>query len=82
LFIDEDDYYGGRTTVSVPAGVLSRSFLIGITNDNIVECNETFRLIIENVSTSCQVTIGNINTSEVTIIDNDGMQVCTYVVLM
>jgi len=37
-----------------------------------VECNETFSVIIETVST-CQVTIGNFNTTEVIITDNDGM---------
>jgi len=73
MFIDEDayDYNGRRITVVVSAGVLSQSFLINITNDNIVECNETFSLTIESFST-CQVTIGNVNTTEVTIIDDDG----------
>jgi len=71
-YVGEDDYNGGRIVVDVPAGVLSQSFLINITDDSIVECNETFSVVIETVST-CQVTIGNVNTSEVTKIDNDGM---------
>ena len=68
-----EDYNGTRITVDVPAGVLSQPFTINVTDDSIVECNEMFRVIIEPVST-CEVAIGNLTTSEVTIIDNDGKQ--------
>ena len=47
---------------------------MNIINDNIVEFNETFRLLLVSVS-NCGVTIGSYNTSEVIIADNDG----TYV---
>jgi len=70
VFTDEDDYNGRNISVDVPAGVLSQSFLINITDDNILEFNETFSLTIESVST-CRVIIENVNTSEVIIIDND-----------
>ena len=49
---------------------------MNITDDNIVEFNETFRLLLVSVS-NCGVTIGSYNTSEVIIADNDGTYVCT-----
>ena len=49
--------------------MLSQSFVINIT-DEIVECNETFSLIMVSAST-CRVAIGNINISDIMIIDND-----------
>ena len=73
MYVDMEDYNGTRITVDVPAGVLSQPFTINVTDDSIVECNEMFRVIIEPVST-CEVAIGNLTTSEVTIIDNDGKQ--------
>lgn len=68
-----EDYDGRWFTVFVPAGVLSQLSMINITDDVILEHNETFRLILESVST-CGVTIGNFNTSEIIVIDNDGKQ--------
>ena len=69
VYID-NDYNGGMITVDVPAGVLSQSFQINITDDDVVECNETFSLTIVSVS-GCGNVIGYVNTSEVIIIDND-----------
>ena len=57
--------------ITVPAGTLFQNFMINITDDDIVEYNETFSVFIENVST-CGVTIGNGNTTDIIIIDNDG----------
>ena len=70
IYIDED-YDGEVITVDIPAGVSSQSFILNITNDDVVECNETFSITIESVS-YCGVTIGNINTSEITIFASDG----------
>ena len=68
LFAD-GDYDRGNITVNIPAGVVSVSFMIDVMDD-FVECNETFYLIIDSLST-CRATIGNINTSEIIIIDDD-----------
>lgn len=73
-----EDYNETRISVDVPAGVLSQSFTIDITDDDIVECNEIFNVIIQSVGT-CEVAFGNLTTSEVTIIDNDGNYVHKYV---
>lgn len=44
------------------------SFYITITNDNIVEGNENFSLVIDSSSTSAGVT----DEAAVTIVDDDG----------
>ena len=69
-----EDY---NVTVDVPAGVLSQSFTIDVTDDDIVECDEIFIVIIEPVAT-CEIAIGNLTTSEVTIIDNDGKYISIF----
>ena len=45
--------------------------MISIINNSIVECIETFNVMITSVTT-CGVTIGTNNMSEVVITDNDG----------
>lgn len=77
LYIDED-YGGERMIINVPAGTVSQSFVINITDDDIVEHNELFGVTIVSVST-CGVTIGNINTSDVIIINDDGEYVHVYI---
>lgn len=47
------------------------SFTINITDDDIVENNETFVLTIQSVST-CGIAIGTFNTTKITVIDSDG----------
>ena len=75
-----EDYNQTRITVDVPAGVLSQSFTIDVIDDDIVECDEMFNVMIEPVAT-CEVAIGNLATTEITIIDNDGKYI-TICVLM
>ena len=74
-FIDVKDYTGGKRVIIVPAGVMTKSFTIDIANNNIVECNKIFNVTIVSVTT-CGVTIGNNNRSEVTIADDDGKGKC------
>ena len=57
--------------VNVTAGVMTQSFTVPIVDNNIVECNKTFIVTILSVTT-CGVTIGNNNRSEVRIADDDG----------
>ena len=71
LYSAEEDYNGSTITLNVPAGVIMESLAIYIIENNTVECNETFNVTIVSVTT-CGVTIGSNNCSEVMIIDDDG----------
>jgi len=71
VLIDVEDFNGARITVDVPAGVLTQSFAIDIIDNDIVECDEVFSVTIESVNT-CGVTTGDVITSNVTIMDDDG----------
>ena len=75
-FIAGEDYNGSLITINVPAGVTMQMFTINIAENNIVECNETFNVIIMSVTT-CGVTIGSYcnRISEVMIRDDDGKHV-------
>ena len=66
----DGDYDGERIVLTVHAGVLSQFFVVNVTDDNIVEYNEVFSVSIQSVST-CGVTIGIVNTSDVIITNND-----------
>ena len=68
LYIDGEDYTGNSMTVNTPAGVTTQPLTINIINNNIVECDETFNVTIVSVTT-CGVTIGSNNISEVMITD-------------
>ena len=57
-------------TVDVPAGMMFQTFMITIINNNIVECIERFNVRIISVTT-CGVTVGNVNMSEVLITDDN-----------
>ena len=48
---------------------MSKLFTVNIINDNITECNETFKLILSIPAPPCEVIIGNTDTTEVTIAD-------------
>ena len=60
------------TTVSVAAKEMSKPFIINIINDNITECDETFKLTFSIISPPCEVVIGKNDTSKVMIRDDDG----------
>ena len=66
-----NDYTSGPYNVIFPTGNTSVSFDVPITNDNILESNETFSLNIISSSVPDQVIIGNPRQSAVTIVDND-----------
>ena len=69
VHIDEEDYHEGLIIITIPAGTLSQSFIINITDDDITECNRTFVMIIESAS-SCRYVIGNSSTTELVVIDD------------
>ena len=58
-------------TITIPPGTLMQTFLINIFDSNLLECNETFIITMVSVTT-CGVTIGSNNNSEVMIRDDDG----------
>ena len=57
--------------VNIAAGAMMQSFIVPISDNNIVECHKTFIVTILSVA-ACGVTIGNNNRSEVRITDDDG----------
>lgn len=70
-FIDVQDYVGGMRAITIPPGVMTQSFIINVTDDNVVECSESFNVSIISV-TGHGVTIGSVSNIEVILIDNDG----------
>ena len=66
-----EDYNGTMVTVNVPAGVLTQAFTVDIIDNDVVECDEVFSVTIESVTT-CGVTTGDVISSNVTIMDDDG----------
>ena len=69
--IDGEEYNGSSIRlVDVPAGEMTQPFTVVISDNDILECDET--LIVTILSAiSCRVAIGNTNRSEVRIIDDD-----------
>ena len=84
ILLEGNDYNSQRTiAVAVPANMMSTSFTINITDDNIAECDETFTLTLSVPSSSCGAVSGSVNTSVVMIRDDDGRKsVSDYVVLL
>ena len=56
-------------SITVPAGEVTQSFTVGIIDDDVAECSETFNVTMS--IESCGFTIGNNKTGEVMIRDND-----------
>ena len=59
--------------ITVPAGEMAQLFAIGIVDDDVMECDETFIVTILSVTT-CAVAISNNSRTEVMILDDDGKQ--------
>ena len=72
--IDGEDYSGNTMTVIISARVTTQPLTINIIDNNIVECDETFNVTIVSITT-CGVTIGSNNNSEVMITDDDGKHI-------
>ena len=69
------DYSLGPYNVTFPAGVTRVSFVVGVTNDNVLEGDEKFSLVIDKSSLLDHVTVGNPNQVTVTIYDDDGKEI-------
>ena len=67
-----DDYSAGPYNVTIYAGDTSASFNISITDDNVLEENETFRLVITPESLPNLVSRGISATTTVIIKNDDG----------
>lgn len=66
-----NDYTSGPYNVNIPAGLTRVQFDVPITNDNILESNETFILNIMSNSVPDKLIISDPRESTVTIVDND-----------
>ena len=64
------DYNSGPYNVTFPAGVTNVSFNVLINNDNILEVNEEFNLIIRH-SSSSSITTGSPHNTTVIILNDD-----------
>lgn len=73
LIVGGFDYDSRSYIITIPATLTNASFDIAIYNNNILEANENFSLMINtSLADSGNVTIGNIYQATVTIFDDDG----------
>ena len=70
ISVDKEYYNGDSLTVNVSAGVVTQAFTANIINNNVVECIERFNAKITSVTT-CGITIGTNDMSEMFITDDD-----------
>ena len=70
--IGDGDYASGPYSVTIPAEHTSVSFYISVTDDGVVEDDETFRLAIMPESLPYLVSRGNPGVAMVTIVSDDG----------
>ena len=69
-----DYVYPGPYNVTVPAGETRVVFTISITSDSENEGTETFTVLISSVNLHPNVSIGDIDTTVVSIVDNIGKE--------
>ena len=70
FYVDEEDYSGDLLIVNVTTGVVTQEIMISIISNSILECIERFNVMITSVTT-CGVTIGTNNMSEIVITEDD-----------
>ena len=81
IVTDGEDYRRDTTRVTIPANNTSTSVTINIINDDISECNESFKLMLSIPSSTCGVVSGNHDIAEVMIRDDDSKRVVIVIVL-
>jgi len=76
------DYDSGPYTVIFPAGMISVTFNVSITNDNVLERTEAFQLVITPSSLQSRVSQAAPNQTVISVIDDDSecSVCCTCVV--
>ena len=67
-----DSYTLGQYNITLPVGTTRASFYVPITNDNTVEVNEKFDLVIDQSSLPTNVNAGDVDKTTVSIVDDDG----------
>ena len=65
------DYHSGSYHIIFASGIIQAAFNISITDDNILEINETFVVTIDESSLPSGVVVGKQNQTRVIIIDDD-----------
>ena len=55
-----------------------QQFTVNITNDNIIECTEIFKMIISTEEVWCGLTSSS-NSAQITIIDDDGKDLYLFI---
>ena len=78
---DGEDYRIDSTTVSVAAEEMSKSFTVNIIDDDITECDETFKLRLGVPSSICGAVNGKTDSTEVTIKDEGSRSFGNHVML-
>ena len=68
----DGNYTSRQYNATLPNGMTHTSFYVPIINDNILEFNEKFDLIIDQSLLSFNVNVGNTYQATVTIMDDDG----------
>ena len=67
-----DDYNSEPNFAQFNPGITHTSFTVSINDDNVLEGNETFDLIVNLSLIPSDVTVGNNGRTTVTILANDG----------
>ena len=70
------DFDSGLQSVMFTKGDIAATFCVNITDDELLEVDETFSLAIDNASLPAGVIHRNPYTADVTILDNE----CTYII--
>ena len=71
MYYVDDDFNSGTITVKIEAGVTSTSVNITVQDDQVLEINEEFELIIVSDSLPDTLISGSPNVALITIVDND-----------
>ena len=70
-----DDYASGPYSAAFPAGVTRAFLYISIIDDNLLEGNEYFSVMIDSSSVISGVDVGSLDQVTVTILDAAGTEV-------
>lgn len=74
--VSAENYTSRQHNVTLPAEMTRVSFDIAIINDNVLEFNQQFDLIIDQSSLPVDVNVGSIFEATVLVADDDGKLFC------
>ena len=72
FYIGNDDYHSGPYYVTLTPGATHFPFNISVFDDDTIEKDETFQLVIDPSSLPCGVTVSGSGKATVTILNDDG----------